>query len=475
MSIHGPERDHGPATGVDGPGLRHRGSRRLCTLALLPLLPLLMALLLPSPVAQGETDLERINRQRMEEVRRQMEAARERKARLARERAALQKELADLRDRLREVAARRQKAESEIEALQARIRRLNREIATLKRELGTSRQGLAQLLAALQRLRRDPPPPFVTRPDDVLAAVRGAILLSAAVPALDARARDLAARIARLRQLEARLSAARLEMTRSLKHLAEVRLEMDGLLARKQTLAERLDERLKEQEARIRTLARRARTLNELIAAIRREEKRRAEEEARRRAEEERRKREATAVAANAARAQEETAHKSALAPPRARPPVPWPPRRRFSAQKGRLPWPAQGRLIAKFGEKLPIGGRSRGLYLSTLPRASVVAPADVRVQMAGPFRTYGQLLILDAGEGYTILLAGLARTSVRQGQVIRAGEPLGEMGLRPAPATLTGRRMEDDRPILYMELRHKGRPVNIGRWWRGARQEARK
>jgi len=398
-----------------------------------------------------------------------MEAARERKERLARERAALQKELADLRDRLREVAARRQKAESEIEALQARIRRLNREIAALKKELGTSRQGLAQLLAALQRLRRDPPPPFVTRPDDALAAVRGAILLSAAVPALDARARDLAARIARLRQLEARLSAARLEMTRSLKHLAEVRMEMDGLLARKRALAERLDERLKAQEARIQALARRARTLNELIAAIRREEKRRAEEEARRRAEEERRKREA------AAKAQEETDRKTAPAPPVARPPVPWPPRRRFSAQKGRLPWPAQGRLIAGFGEKLPIGGRSRGLYLSTLPRASVVAPVDVRVQMAGPFRTYGQLLILDAGEGYTILLAGLARTSVRQGQVIRAGEPLGEMGIRPAPATLTGRRMEDDRPILYMELRHKGRPVNIGRWWRGARQEARK
>ena len=433
------------------------------------LLSLLAGLMLPSLQAGAETDLERINRQRMEEVRRQMEAARERKARLARERAALQKELADLRDRLREVAARRQKAESEIEALQARIRRLNREIAALKKELGTSRQGLAQLLAALQRLRRDPPPPFVTRPDDALAAVRGAILLAAAVPALDARARDLAARIARLRQLEARLSAARLEMTRSLKHLAEVRMEMDGLLARKRALAERLDERLKAQEARIQALARRARTLNELIAAIRREEKRRAEEEARRRAEEERRKREA------AAKAQEETDRKTAPAPPVARPPVPWPPRRRFSAQKGRLPWPAQGRLIAGFGEKLPIGGRSRGLYLSTLPRASVVAPVDVRVQMAGPFRTYGQLLILDAGEGYTILLAGLARTSVRQGQVIRAGEPLGEMGIRPAPATLTGRRMEDDRPILYMELRHKGRPVNIGRWWRGARQEARK
>ncbi len=462
-----PARTQGRPTGTAPTGCRRR------SVPLMLLGGLLAGLLLPYSLVVAETDLERIHRQRMEEVRRQMEAARERKARLARERAALQRELADLRDRLREVAARRQKTESEIEALQARIRRLNREIATLRKELATSRQGLAQLLAALQRLRRDPPPPFVTRPDDALAAVRGAILLSAAVPALDARARDLAMRITRLRQLEARLSAARLDMTRSLKHLAEVRLEMDDLLARKRALAERLDERLKVQAARIQALARRARTLNELIAAIRREEQRRAEEEARRKAAEAARQRqEADTLPPPGAGA---GSGKAASGPFALRPPVPWPPRRRFSTRKGRLPWPAQGRLIAGFGETLPIGGRSRGLYLSTLPRASVVAPVDVRVQMAGPFRTYGQLLILDAGEGYTILLAGLARTSVRQGQVIRAGEPLGEMGTRPAPATLTGKRMEESRPILYMELRHKGRPVDIGRWWRGARQEARR
>ena len=104
-----------------------------------------------------------------------------------------------------------------------------------------------------------------------------------------------------------------------------------------------------------------------------------------------------------------------------------------------------------------------------------MVAPLAARVRAAMPFRGYGQLLILDAGGGYTILLAGLAKASVLPGQVVQAGDPLGEMGVRPAPATLTDERMERDRPILYMEVRKGRRAVNAGRWWRTARQEARR
>jgi septal ring factor EnvC (AmiA/AmiB activator) len=422
----------------------------------------LMLLSAPVAVALAESNVERLNREQLEDVRKRMEAAREHRARLARERAALERELEDLNGQLREIAARRQKTEAKIAETEARMRQLRKEALSLRQSLRHNRQGLAELMAALQRLRRDPPPPFVTRSDDALAAVRGALLLSAAVPALDARAQQLSARLERLRQVEAGLKQARAEMREQLKRLAAVRARMNDMLARKRELLGKLGQQLKEQEARIAALARRARTLNELMEAIRREERRRAELEAQRRRKAEEQKRKAT-----------EAENRDGIV--KAQKPVPWPPARRFSSQKGRLPWPAQGRLIAGYGERLPVGGRSRGLYLSTLPRASVVAPATVRVQMAAPFRTYGQLLILDAGEGYTILLAGLARTSVLQGQVIRAGEPLGEMGLRPAPATLTGKRMEEGRPILYMELRKNGRPVDIGRWWRGARQEARR
>ena len=112
---------------------------------------------------------------------------------------------------------------------------------------------------------------------------------------------------------------------------------------------------------------------------------------------------------------------------------------------------------------------------MRTRPGASVIAPADGRVEVARKFRSYGQLLILNAGQGYRILLAGLGRTSVLAGQFVRAGEPLGEMGSSPAPATVPSAGVARDNPILYMELRKHGRPVNATLWWPVTRQEARK
>jgi len=102
-----------------------------------------------------------------------------------------------------------------------------------------------------------------------------------------------------------------------------------------------------------------------------------------------------------------------------------------------------------------------------------VTAPADGKVEFAGPFRSYGQLLILDAGEGYLVLMAGMKEISADIGQTVRAGEPVGIMGKGPSSVTLLGDQIQEARPVLYVEFRKNGEAVDSAPWWIGGTKEA--
>ena len=109
------------------------------------------------------------------------------------------------------------------------------------------------------------------------------------------------------------------------------------------------------------------------------------------------------------------------------------------------------------------VAARKEG-YRSPLARPQVTAPADGWVVFAGPFRSYGQLLILNAGGGYHVLLAGMERISVDLGQFVLAGEPVAVMGngSRIAAILATG----SSQPVLYIEFRKDGTPIDPGPWW---------
>ncbi|MGZ5862391.1 MAG: murein hydrolase activator EnvC family protein, partial [Methyloceanibacter sp.] len=94
---------------------------------------------------------------------------------------------------------------------------------------------------------------------------------------------------------------------------------------------------------------------------------------------------------------------------------------------------------------------------------ARITAPADGWVVYAGPFRSYGQLLIINAGGGYHILLAGMSRIDVSLGQFVLAGEPVAVMGA-VAPTSQGGK--DTSRPVLYVEFRKDGRPIDPDPWW---------
>ncbi|MSP51785.1 MAG: peptidase M23, partial [Alphaproteobacteria bacterium] len=116
-----------------------------------------------------------------------------------------------------------------------------------------------------------------------------------------------------------------------------------------------------------------------------------------------------------------------------------------------------RGRLVGRFGEVNDLGIKERGISLESIPGARVVAPHGGQIVFAGQFRTYGQLLILAHGGGYHTLTAGLGRIDGAVGHSVNTGEPIGRMAERG-----------NERPILYVEMRHNGAPIDPLLWLAG-------
>src|SRR5262249_37018236 len=136
-------------------------------------------------------------------------------------------------------------------------------------------------------------------------------------------------------------------------------------------------------------------------------------------------------------------------------------------AAKGMLPIPVNGVKSRDFGASDGNGGSEKGISITTRPGAQVTAPCDGWVVYAAPYRSYGKLLILNAGGGYHVVLAGMDRMSVDIGQVVLTGGPGGVMGGGPqlASSMLTGGGRANE-TVLYIEFRKDGSPIDPNPWW---------
>jgi septal ring factor EnvC (AmiA/AmiB activator) len=136
----------------------------------------------------------------------------------------------------------------------------------------------------------------------------------------------------------------------------------------------------------------------------------------------------------------------------------------KFASASRLLPLPVNGVRIKEYGAADGLGGTEKGLSIATRPGAQITAPTDGWVVYSGPFRNYGQLLILNAGDGYHVLLAGMERISVDLGQFVVTGEPVAVMGGRAQTATAVA--IGSGQPVLYVEFRKDGTPIDPGPWW---------
>jgi septal ring factor EnvC (AmiA/AmiB activator) len=145
------------------------------------------------------------------------------------------------------------------------------------------------------------------------------------------------------------------------------------------------------------------------------------------------------------------------VSPGRMKPAVP------FEKAKGLLPFPAQGKRVRSFGVRDDVGGKSEGIYVETRNEAQITSPCDGWIIYAGQFRSYGQILIINAGGGYHILLAGLDQIYTSVGQFVLTGEPVATMGKNPGSGTET---VQSRTPVLYIEFRKDARPIDPDPWW---------
>jgi septal ring factor EnvC (AmiA/AmiB activator) len=141
-----------------------------------------------------------------------------------------------------------------------------------------------------------------------------------------------------------------------------------------------------------------------------------------------------------------------------------------FASAKGLFALPVNGVKIREFGGSDGAGGLQKGVSLATRAGAQVTTPCDGWVVYAGPFRSYGQLLILNAGGGYHVLIAGMERISVNIGQFVLTGEPVATMGTTSQVASILAASARE--PVLYIEFRKDGTPIDPGPWWAASEGE---
>ena len=408
---------------------------------------LTIALAMLALPAQG-TGLRAQEQEQLELIERQIENAKAAEARIAQEIAAAIEAQDSVAEQLGSIAQSIQAQEALIAASEAELQKLAAERAGLLAELGEKQDSLSELLAALQRLEQNPPPALVVEPGDILSALRGAMLLGTLVPELSTEAQALALKLDQLGQIEAAIGTRGKEVAQEIARLEGQRAELGRLVTQKKGLVSKSSAELEAERGRTRALADRARSLKQLLAGLAEERKRQEAEAAERLAAEERE------------RQRQENLQRA--------------PKLAFADAKGKLAFPAQGQIVRGFGEPDGLGRETQGVMIATRAGAQVTAPADGKVEFAGPFRSYGEVVILNPGGGYRVLLAGMDKVTADVGEFLRAGEPVGEMGSGPASVTLFGEVVQDGRPVLYIEFRNSTEAVDSGPWWIGGLKEAR-
>ena len=358
------------------------------------------------------------------------------------------REQEDISARLVDISQKTQSEEAAITGSEEDLGKLDKERATILASLGEKQDVLSELLAGLQRLQQNPPPALVVEPGDVLAALRGAMMFGTIVPELRDEAARLADDLSRLDRLQAGIKTRRDDIRAEIARLGASRGDLTGLVARKKDLVSSGNAELANERKRATDLAGKASSLKQLMASL-----------AAARSEAAIRQAQQTA-ASEAARRQKEAALQK--------------PRMIFADAKGKLAYPAQGQILKHFGDDDGLGGTIQGTVIATRDDATVTTPADGHVEFAGPFRSYGQVLILNPGNGYHILIAGLGAITAQTGEFLRAGEPVGRMGNGPSSVTLLGDVIQDKRPVLYIEFRNNTDAIDSSPWWIGGTKEAR-
>lgn len=380
----------------------------------------------------------------------------QRKKELAEEINKLAKDRATINRQLIETSGNSRRLEKRISKSESRLTSLRADQDNVRGFLKSKKKLLAEILGALQRMGRTPPPALLVTPEDALSSVRSAILLGSVVPEVRSETELLISQLQELSRISKDIDDQRLALKADLSGLAQDEERLNLLLLEKRNLAGKTQEQLAAESAKAAELAAKATSLNDLIGKleVEIESSRQAVEAARLAELEQKRIQENRQAALDKLETESPFRDSGRIAPAIA-----------FASAKGLLPRPVEGNLVAVFGQSDGAGDKTSGISLETRENSRVASPADGWIIYAGPFRSYGQLLIINAGQGYHIVLAGMEKINVRLGQFVLVGEPIGTMGSQKIASTGPV-DVSTTKPILYVEFRKDGKSIDPKPWW---------
>jgi septal ring factor EnvC (AmiA/AmiB activator) len=341
-----------------------------------------------------------------------------------------------------------QQHEAQLDLIEGKLGELDVRERQLRGTLAQRHGAISALLAALQRMGRNPPPVMITRREDALTMVRSAMLLSAAFPELRVQAEGLAKELSDLSQVIKSGRAEREKLTAEKARHDEARVRLAALQDEKRRSSAQQQVELNSVRQEVARIARNVEEMTDFLKRLDKELVGRVPAPAAGNAAASPAGKEVVAELAP-------SGERLALASGRIKPNI------AFDQAKGTLQLPTQGRRTISFGQKNNLGIQSKGMHIQARYGGAVVSPCDGVIIYAGEFRTYGQLLIISPGGGYHVLLAGLSQIDVQVGQSVLMGEPVGVMS-----SAVKTQAAQDGGPVLQIEFRKDQKPIDPDPWW---------
>jgi murein hydrolase activator len=336
---------------------------------------------------------------------------------------AAMQEATGARDRVATLTRTIRAYETGLDALREGLRQATIREAALRLQFDAQRDRVAQLVGVLESLPTDPGPLLLLHPTGPLGTARSGMILADVTSALQAEAERLRIELEEMRDLRAVKAAASETLA------AGLVAAQDARTALSQAISDRTDlpMRFTDDPEALRGLLESADTLDAFAAGLGTDA-------------------EATGPTPD------------------------------ITAAKGTLPLPVLGTILRRPDESDAAGVRRPGLLIATRPRALVTAPWPATIRYRGPLLDYGNVMILELGRGYLMILAGLETVYGEVGEVVPPGAALGLMGGPEAMAqeflasTQEGGGVGGSETI-YLELRQGADPVDPTDWFAGTKE----
>lgn len=341
--------------------------------------------------------------------------SKETEAELKKKLAESERDLAAIRERAAALGERLQASERRVTNEETALEKVNRELNEKREEFEARKSDYSKTVLSLLRMRSLPPTALFSSGDDTQQLLLAASVLENTNQAVAQKAARLRTDIATLKQLQgdAKLRDARTRAEKATLRAQQLSLARE--LSARQAIQARLNADHAYAEEQVAKLSRESESLQDLLGKLEANEK------------------------------EEKKLASTPKLPTKLR---------NFDGKKGSARAPVSGEILHRYGEANATNGNYRGMVFKARTGATVVAPYDGEIVFTGPFRDYGNMVLIKHKNGYISLIAGLGKVSAGLKQAAVRGEPIGTMP-------------ESGKSEAYVELRDtSAKPIDPANWF---------